>query len=113
MKIFYVVALSFLLNSCFLAPYQLDFNQGNLVSDETISQLKIGMMKNQVRFLLGTPLLDDFFRKNTWYYVFASGDPENLKLNHRICNCSMLHIFCYRWPMKYQGQFKIKIFCWI
>ena len=38
-----------------LAPYRIDIQQGNFVSQEMVAQLKRGMTKEQVRFVLGTP----------------------------------------------------------
>lgn len=54
----------------FLSPYRPDIQQGNFVSQEMISQLKEGMTPDQVRFLLGTPLLNDIFHAERWDYPF-------------------------------------------
>lgn len=53
-----------------LTPYRVDIGQGNFVSESMASQLKEGMTKDQVRAVLGTPLLVDPFRKDRWDYVF-------------------------------------------
>lgn len=53
-----------------LTPYRVDIGQGNFVSESMASQLKAGMTKDQVRAVLGTPLLVDPFRKDRWDYVF-------------------------------------------
>lgn len=54
----------------FLTPYRPDIQQGNFVSREMLSQLKEGMTPEQVRFVLGTPLLADAFHADRWDYVF-------------------------------------------
>jgi outer membrane protein assembly factor BamE len=54
----------------FLRPYRPDIQQGNFVSREMISQLREGMTQDQVRFILGTPLLTDVFHANRWDYPF-------------------------------------------
>jgi outer membrane protein assembly factor BamE len=54
----------------FLTPYRIDIQQGNFVSEEMVSQLKEGMTPDQVRFVLGTPLLTDIFHANRWDYPF-------------------------------------------
>lgn len=54
----------------FLSPYRADVQQGNFVSQEMVSQLKEGMTTDQVRFVLGTPLLTDIFHADRWDYVF-------------------------------------------
>lgn len=53
-----------------LAPYRMDIQQGNVVTQEMISKLKPGMTRSQVRFVLGTPLVVDPFRTNRWDYVY-------------------------------------------
>lgn len=53
-----------------LTPYRIDIGQGNYVSESMAAQLKSGMTKDQVRAVLGTPLLIDPFRKDRWDYVF-------------------------------------------
>lgn len=60
----------------FLTPYRIDIQQGNFVSREMVAQLKEGMQRSegvtreQVRFVLGTPLLTDMFHADRWDYVF-------------------------------------------
>ena len=44
-----------------ITPYRIDIVQGNFVSREQAAQLKEGMTRDQVRFVLGTPLLTDMF----------------------------------------------------
>ena len=53
-----------------LTPYRTDVSQGNLISESMAAQLKKGMTREQVRAILGTPLLVDPFRANRWDYVF-------------------------------------------
>lgn len=54
-----------------ITPYRINIVQGNFVSREAVSQLREGMTRDQVRFLLGTPLLTDVFHANRWDYVFS------------------------------------------
>lgn len=54
----------------FLSPYRIDIQQGNFVSREMVSQIKEGMTRDQVRFVLGTPLLTDLFHADRWDYPF-------------------------------------------
>ncbi|VVD87104.1 outer membrane protein assembly factor BamE [Pandoraea terrigena] len=53
-----------------VTPYRINIVQGNFVSKEAYDQLKAGMTRDQVRQLLGTPLLEDIFHANRWDYVF-------------------------------------------
>ena len=58
------------------SPYRIDIQQGNFISAEMMAQLKEGMKRpegvsrEQVRFVLGTPLLTDIFHADRWDYVF-------------------------------------------
>jgi outer membrane protein assembly factor BamE len=54
----------------YLTPYKIDVRQGNYVSQEMVAQLKPGQTKDQVRFILGTPLVADMFHADRWDYVY-------------------------------------------
>jgi len=62
----------------FFSPYRPDIQQGNFVSQEMIDQLKVGMTRDQVKYVLGTPLLTDAFHADRWDYPFylARGNGE-------------------------------------
>ena len=51
--------------------YKPDIQQGNVISQEQINRLEPGMSKNQVRYLMGTPMLVDTFHQDRWDYVFT------------------------------------------
>lgn len=51
-------------------PYRIEIQQGNYVSQEMVAQLRPGMSKEQVRFVLGTPLVTDIFHADRWDYVY-------------------------------------------
>lgn len=58
------------------SPYRVDIQQGNFVSREMVAQVrenmksKEGMTPEQVRFVMGTPLIMDIFHQDRWDYVF-------------------------------------------
>jgi outer membrane protein assembly factor BamE len=54
----------------FLGPYRPDVHQGNVITQEMVDQLRQGMTREQVRFMLGTPLLVDEFHKDRWDYPY-------------------------------------------
>ncbi len=60
------------------SPYRPDIQQGNFVSKEMLEQLKVGQSREQVRFLLGSPLLTDMFHADRWDFPFylARGNGE-------------------------------------
>ena len=53
-----------------LTPYHADIRQGNHLTSEMREQLKVGMSKQQVSAVLGTPLGTDLFHPNRWDYVY-------------------------------------------
>ena len=63
-----VSACMALLGGCI---YRMEIQQGNLVTQESVSQLKQGMTKDQVKFILGTPLVVDIFHAERWDYVYT------------------------------------------
>ena len=62
--------------------YRANIAQGNLIKEEDLAQLEVGMTRNQVRFLLGTPMVDDPFHQSRWDYVYfirIGRDPATFK----------------------------------
>lgn len=55
----------------FPGVYRIDVEQGNIVDQEMADQLEPGMSKRQVRFILGTPLVEDPFNHNRWDYKYT------------------------------------------
>ena len=54
-----------------ITPYKIDVIQGNFVSKEQVEQLRVGMLREQVKATLGTPLLASLFHADRWDYVFT------------------------------------------
>lgn len=50
--------------------YQAPLSQGNLLKADDLEQVEVGMTRSQVRFLLGTPMVNDPFHKDRWDYVY-------------------------------------------
>ncbi len=68
-----------------LTPHRIDIRQGNLVTQEMVSSLKPGLTKDQVRFMLGTPLIADMFHADRWDYVYRfvpGGNPAEVEQRH-------------------------------
>jgi outer membrane protein assembly factor BamE len=72
MRIIATIIAAFLALSTSGCIYKLDVQQGNVVAQESVSKLKKGMTKSEVRQLLGTPLLMDPFHGNRWDYFFST-----------------------------------------
>ena len=52
--------------------HKIDIQQGNVIVPETVAKLKKGMSRNDVKQLMGTPLLTDVFHGNRWDYYFSN-----------------------------------------
>ncbi|PIE20740.1 MAG: hypothetical protein CSA61_00850 [Neptuniibacter caesariensis] len=63
---------SLLLAGCsgFPGVYKFDIPQGNVVTQDMVDQLRPGMTENQVRFIMGTPLITDTFHAGRWDYIY-------------------------------------------
>lgn len=51
-------------------PYQMDIQQGNVVTSKMMMQLRPGMTRSQVRYIMGSPLIQDSFHANRWDYFY-------------------------------------------
>lgn len=77
-----------LLASCsnlrFPGVYKIDVAQGNIVTQDLLDKLSPGMSPNQVKFILGAPLIQDTFNENRWdyYYSLKSGRTDETKTSH-------------------------------
>jgi outer membrane protein assembly factor BamE len=66
--------------SGFFEPYKFDIQQGNYITADAVKQLKPGMNPEQVKNIMGSPLVVDAFRADRWDYLFhytqANGKSE-------------------------------------
>ncbi len=79
-KIIIIVACTVIMALSACSVHKLDIQQGNVMTPEMREQLKLGMSKRQVSFVLGSPLLIDPFHRGRWDYVYTfakgHGTPE-------------------------------------
>jgi len=68
----------------FVPPYRIDIQQGNFISQNMVAQLKPGMSKEQVRLVLGTPLLTDIFHADRWDYVYWRERPREKREQRKL-----------------------------
>ena len=59
--------VSITIQSC---VYRVDVQQGNLLEDKDVEAVQVGMTRSQVRFLLGTPMVEDPFHHARWDYIY-------------------------------------------
>ncbi len=64
-------ACSYLPSLQFPGVYKIDIQQGNIITQEMVDQLRPGMTKRQVTFVMGTPLVRDPFNQDRWDYVYS------------------------------------------
>lgn len=68
----------------FPGVHKIVIQQGNIVDEEMVGQLRPGMTKAQVRFVLGTPLVTDTFNDDRWDYYYMMTDQEDLTRTERL-----------------------------
>jgi len=78
-----ILVMSLVLGAC-VPTYRADIQQGNVVTPETVSALKLGMTKRQVRYALGTPLIADPFHKDRWDYVYSLQKSRGTRSQQRL-----------------------------
>jgi outer membrane protein assembly factor BamE len=66
-----LVGLFALAGCSFPGVYKVDIQQGNVVTQDMIDQLRPGMTRSQVRFIMGNPLVTDTFHANRWDYLYS------------------------------------------
>lgn len=87
-RLLLAAACSMLLVACstkpsFINEYKIDIQQGNVLSQEAVAQLKPGQTRDQVRFLLGTPMIADIFHQQRWDYVYQYRNGQTGKVESR------------------------------
>jgi len=77
------------LGACSIMPvHRVDVRQGNALDDDAVERLEVGMNPEQVRYLLGNPVIDDSYHTNRWDYVYYYNPGEG-RITHR-----KLTVFC-------------------
>lgn len=62
--------------------YRIDVPQGNYLEADSVAKVQTGMNKEQVQYLLGTPMLIDPFNQSVWYYVYLQQHSYNEPQQH-------------------------------
>ena len=85
LKVISLLLSVLLLSSCSIPRiFQVVISQGNLVDQEMLDKLEIGMTESQVKFVMGTPLISDTFYPNRWDYFTSVTQGENTYTNQKI-----------------------------
>ena len=82
---FLFLLISIFLTSCSIPKtYEVVISQGNLVDQEMIDKLEVGMTESQVKFVMGTPLISDTFYPNRWDYFTSVTQGEVSFTNQKV-----------------------------
>lgn len=68
----------------FPGVYRIDIPQGNIITQDMVDQLRPGLTKRQVNFILGTPLIRDTFDQDRWDYVYSYQPGGGERLQERL-----------------------------
>lgn len=79
-----LVSLFALAGCSFPGVYKVDIQQGNVVTQDMIDQLRPGMSRAQVRFVMGNPLITDTFHANRWDYLYSIQPGGHARQQERI-----------------------------
>jgi outer membrane protein assembly factor BamE len=83
-----ILASALLLSACnnfeFPFVYRLPIDQGNVVKQDMIDQLQPGMSKEQVQFVMGTPMIASTFREDRWDYLFSLQRGNDILKQYRL-----------------------------
>lgn len=72
------------LSACSSWVYRIDIPQGNYLEQKDIDKLRIAMTKEQVKFVLGTPVASNAFDNDTWHYFYALKSGNGDKFEKRL-----------------------------
>ncbi|MGI5309125.1 outer membrane protein assembly factor BamE [Rheinheimera sp. WS51] len=68
--VFFIIGLSSL-SACSSWVYRIDIPQGNFLEQKDINKLRVQMTKEQVLYVLGSPVASNPFDNDTWHYYYA------------------------------------------
>jgi outer membrane protein assembly factor BamE len=80
--ILYCLSAGLFLSGC--SVHKIDIRQGNLVTQEMLDQLQLGMHAKKVRFVMGTPLMVDVFHQQRWDYLYSFQASDGKREQRRI-----------------------------
>jgi outer membrane protein assembly factor BamE len=65
-------------------PWKIDVRQGNFVSTQTATLLRVGQSRDQVRSILGSPLVTDVFHADRWDYPYRFVTGNEIQVDRRL-----------------------------
>jgi outer membrane protein assembly factor BamE len=68
---YFIILICFLAGCAFPGVYIIDVQQGNIVDEEALNQLQVGMNRKQVHFVLGSPVIESTFTPEYEAYLYT------------------------------------------
>ncbi len=84
LKLTTVILASALLLSACIKPFQPDIQQGNIINNSDLKEIRFGMSKQEVLFILGTPMVIDPFNEQRWDYFYSRRDQQRRETEQRL-----------------------------
>ncbi len=78
-----LVACSLALGAC-IKPYQPNIQQGNIINNSDLREIRYGMSKQEVLFILGTPMVIDPFNQQRWDYFYSNRNQRKKETDQRL-----------------------------
>lgn len=70
--------------SRFPGAYRIDVPQGNVLSEKDVAKLREGLSKDQVKYILGSPIAENTFRPSSWTYIYTLKKGNGEEVNKRV-----------------------------
>jgi outer membrane protein assembly factor BamE len=78
-----LIACSLALSAC-IKPYQPNVQQGNIINNSDLREIRYGMTKQEILFILGTPMVIDPFNEQRWDYFFSNRNQRKNQTDQRL-----------------------------
>jgi outer membrane protein assembly factor BamE len=78
-----IIITALTLSACSSWVFRYDVPQGNYLEQKSIDKLQVGMTKEQVKFILGSPVVVDPFNHDNWNYVYTLKSGRDSKFNQK------------------------------
>jgi len=83
-KLLLSLALCATLLSACIKPYRPDIQQGNIINNSDLREIRAGMSKQEVLFILGTPMVIDPFNEQRWDYFYSNTNQRKRETDQRL-----------------------------
>lgn len=83
-KTLLIIGLSCVTLTACIKPYQPDIQQGNIINNSNLREIRYGMSKQEVLFILGTPMVIDPFNTERWDYFYSKRDQQKRETDKRL-----------------------------